>query len=429
MVILLIGSLNVFADTSNSFSVLSYNVAGLPDILSSGNPEINTIKISSLLNGYDIVAVQEDFAYHSDLIENANHEYLTETSGNVPYGDGLNFLSNFFFYDVDRITWNERYGLLDSGSDELTPKGFMYAQYMPEEGVYIDIYTLHTDAGSDSGSYEARRDNITQISDYILENSQGNAVIVLGDTNSRYTRSEDNFEEALLKTCNLNDPWIDIIRDGVIPEDGSALMDTSDLNGENYEVVDKIFYRSSKSIDLNAINYKLEDEVFVDENGEQLSDHYPITSNLQYEKTSDYLLSTLYGGTGGSPFNFIDDISDSEIETISLRSGTRVDGISLSYSDNIELSCGGAGGTVNSLDISDGDYIKDINISIGTKSDTDRVFYIEIITNEGNVLEGGTQTDNNESFSAPSGYYIAGFFGRDGDELDKLGVIYKKIIE
>lgn len=120
----------VMADTSvNSFSVLSYNVAGLPDIISSGNPDINTVKISPLLNQYDITSVQEDFAYHNDLIQYVTHTYLTPHNGNVPFGDGMNFISKYPFYDYDRETWEERHGFFDSGSDELTPKGFMYAMY------------------------------------------------------------------------------------------------------------------------------------------------------------------------------------------------------------------------------------------------------------------------------------------------------------
>ena len=85
------------ATTAKNFSVLTLNVAGLPEPLSSSKPSVNTAKISPLLNGYDIVAVQEDFAYHNDLIKSVTHPYLTTTSGNVPFGDGMNFISKVPF--------------------------------------------------------------------------------------------------------------------------------------------------------------------------------------------------------------------------------------------------------------------------------------------------------------------------------------------
>ena len=55
------------------FNVLSLNVAGLPEVLSSSNPKENTLQMSPLLNGYDIVSIQEDFAYHDDLIKYDTH--------------------------------------------------------------------------------------------------------------------------------------------------------------------------------------------------------------------------------------------------------------------------------------------------------------------------------------------------------------------
>jgi len=425
-----ITTMNLFASsTVGDFSVLTYNVAGLPEILSSGNPSVNTVKISPLLNNYSIAAVQEDFAYHNDLIKYVTHPYLTTTSGNVPSGDGMNFMSKYPFCDFDRVTWNKRYGLIDSGSDQLTPKGFMYAQYKIEPGVYIDVYTLHTDAGDDSGSYEARRDNISQIASYINANSSGNAVIVLGDTNSRYTRSNDNFETDLLNACNLKDPWIDLVRGGSIPSDGTALQDDSNRNGPNFEVVDKVFYRSSKSVTLKATSYKLEDSKFVDENKNQLSDHFPVSVNFQYIKSSDVSLSDLFGGSGGTAFNYLQNLPKSNLSKLSIKSGERLDAVSMTYSDNSTLSSGGNGGTEKIINMSKDEYITQLNLCKGTKSGTSspRIFYAEFKTNKGQVLSGGTKTNESMTLTAPTGWYIAGLFGRAADEVDKLGVIYKPI--
>src|SRR5699024_9684185 len=45
-----------------SFDVLSYNVAGLPEVLSDSNPSVNMALIGPLLDAYDLVLTQEDFA-------------------------------------------------------------------------------------------------------------------------------------------------------------------------------------------------------------------------------------------------------------------------------------------------------------------------------------------------------------------------------
>ncbi len=421
--------ITVSADsTAKTFKVLTYNVAGLPNILSSGDPEVDTVKISPKLNDYEFVAVQEDFAYHSDLISQATHPYKTSHSGNVPFGDGMNFLSMVPFGDVKRVTWNQRYGVFDNGSDELTPKGFMYCQAILEPGIYVDIYTLHTDAGSSEKDYEARRSNITQIADYINTNSKGHAVIVLGDTNSRYTRAEDNFETALLQTCGLQDTWIQIKRDGDIPADGDALQ-TSPVDGPNYEVVDKIFYRSGPSVTLNATAHKLEDTFFVDENGEQLSDHYALSATFSYTKNPNITMSDLWGGDGGTAFNFLrsDVTTTTRPTSVTIRAGARVDAISLTYSDGTVLFDGGTGGTPLTMNLAANEYINYALIYKKKYNGKNRIFYLELRTNTGQVISGGSKEGESMALTAPSDHYVAGFFGRSGANIDKVGLVYKTL--
>jgi hypothetical protein len=60
-----------------------------------------------------------------------------------------------------------------------------------DEGVYIDFYNLHADAGTETADNTARAANLKQVADYIDVWSTGNAVLVFGDTNARYTRPDD----------------------------------------------------------------------------------------------------------------------------------------------------------------------------------------------------------------------------------------------
>ena len=56
------------ANRQGSFSLLSYNVAGLPEGLSQSNPEANAPTISKLLGDYDVVVTQEDFGFYTDVL-------------------------------------------------------------------------------------------------------------------------------------------------------------------------------------------------------------------------------------------------------------------------------------------------------------------------------------------------------------------------
>ena len=52
--------------TSGAFSYLTYNVAGLPQEVSSENPEEHIPLISPLLEPFDVVVTQEDFDWWTD---------------------------------------------------------------------------------------------------------------------------------------------------------------------------------------------------------------------------------------------------------------------------------------------------------------------------------------------------------------------------
>ncbi|TAH63486.1 MAG: hypothetical protein EWM47_13585 [Anaerolineaceae bacterium] len=418
-------SLVAKANGTDTFNVLTYNVAGLPELLSSGNPSVNTPLISPILNNFDLVSVQEDFAYHNQLISQVTHPYLTSHSGNVPFGDGMNFISKYPLYETVRYTWNERSGFIDNGSDLLTPKGILYSSLEIEPGYFVDIYNLHTDAGSDEGSYNARRSNMLQLAELINQRSVGKAVIVLGDTNSRYTRAEDNFETAVLAACGLSDPWIDLIRAGVVPQDGEALMDPNNLNSGSNEVVDKIWYRSGRNIELEAISYALLDTMFTDSSGNQLSDHYPITTTFSYEINENIKTTETYGGGGGTAFSFMEEMKDQFPTKIAIQSGSRVDCITFTYPDGSVASAGGTGGTYKELVLGNGEYVTSIQVSKAKKTlfGTYRISYVKFTTNFGRTLSGGTASDI-YTFEAPYGYAISGLHGSSADEIDRLGSIY-----
>src|SRR5437762_2688439 len=83
------------ADTdtgSGTFSALSYNVAGLPEGISSApTPRASsTTAIGQRIGQYDLVHVQEDFTYHANLYAADSHPFRTPTSGGAGIGSGLN---------------------------------------------------------------------------------------------------------------------------------------------------------------------------------------------------------------------------------------------------------------------------------------------------------------------------------------------------
>lgn len=277
---------------AGTFSVLTYNVAGLPEGLSSSHPATNQPQISPRLNAYDLVLVQEDFAYHELLVADLTHPYQSIKDTNpgpwgeqigYAFGDGLNTFSRLPFTDFTRITWNDCFGLITNASDCLTPKGFSFQRHELAPGVFLDVYNWHADAGNDPEDQAARRANTRQLYQYIAEHSQGNAVLVMGDTNSRFTRDGDVLPE-MLAAVGLTDVWTELVRGGVLPDVGPALTAgcATDPAGASCERIDKIFYRSSDKLLLEALAYDVPVDLFSDAQGVPLSDHDPVYALFRY---------------------------------------------------------------------------------------------------------------------------------------------------
>ncbi|MEU2779605.1 jacalin-like lectin [Streptomyces sp. NPDC007162] len=415
---------------SGTFSVLTYNVAGLPQGLSSAPTprDTSTTEIGKRIAPYDIVNVEEDFNYHAYLYATDTHPYRTATSGGAGIGSGLNTVSNYAWDgdDFERVGWNSCQ--IDSG-DCLTPKGFTFMRERLAEGVYVDFYNLHTNAGTNDGDEASRADNLSQLTSFISTHSAGNAVVVMGDTNTRYTRSADTIAE-FASANGLTDAWVQLIRGGSAPAKGSDALvcDQSGATVPNTcEVVDKVLYRGSKLVNLNATSYNNEHAKFLTSDGLMLSDHDPITVGFSWSQNPDFQLSDQFGGPHGDYYQDIDKVAaGARATTISLRSGSRVDQVGITLSDGTALTHGGTGGTASSLTLGSNEYVTTANLCEGKYNNTTRIFYAKFTTNLGRTLAGGATTSDCVTRTAPSGWQIAGFHGRSGDELDKVGFIYTK---
>ena len=418
---------NVIPAYDGSFSILSYNVGGLPEIISSSKPSKYTKLISPKLNQYDVVNVQEDFGYNDDLTSKLEFPYQTEFSGNVPLGNGLMTFSKFPLLMSTKIAWKDTHGFITDGADQMIPKGFTYSSIEIKSGYFIDIYNIHTDADTDEQSMEARRSNMAQLSEYINKVSSGKAVIVFGDTNSRYTREGDDFYELLLKPCKLKDAWIQNIMNGEIPPIGDSLM--VDELGQLGEVVDKIWFRSGKNIEINAATFEVLFTEFTDDEGNQLSDHYPITSRIDYKLFDNILTSDTFGGGGGEGFSFVEKVGGKYPKSVIISTGDRVDRVGFNYYEYGSVVVGGDGGKEQIYMFDEGEYITSMTVCKDQKNllSTYRVSYISLTTNLDGVISGGKCKKQSITFNAPEGYGIAGFIGYASDEIDRLGCVYQKL--
>jgi endonuclease/exonuclease/phosphatase family metal-dependent hydrolase len=250
---------------SGSFSLLTYNVAGLPQGISQSNPIANTPQISPLLNRYDLVLVQEDFSYHHLLEPQTTHPYESAplTTFSTLVNDGLNRFSWSPFTSHTRQKWSVCNGWWNASNDCLSSKGFTVARHELSPGIEVDVYNLHADAGGGADDQAARASNMAQVAAYIASFSAGNAVIVAGDTNLRESRPGDAPILAdFMGTTGL--------------QDVSKLLNKPDH-------IDRVFFMDGLDVILTPTQWRVADE-FKDANGNPLSDHPAIHVDFDYRK-------------------------------------------------------------------------------------------------------------------------------------------------
>lgn len=95
---------------------------------------------------------------------------------------------------------------------------------------------------SENEDVQARSANLQQLANHIQAHSAGNAVLVFGDTNARYTSSGENIR--VFKDQNLMaNSWIDLILHGENPKEGTSPRKCSNpTTNSTCETVDKILY-------------------------------------------------------------------------------------------------------------------------------------------------------------------------------------------
>ena len=298
-------------DNSDKYTVkaVNYNVAGLPFAALSGENVGANQKVSGKYlseNGFDIVAVQEDFGYHKQLLEGmSGFGYETIHSGSIPGGDGLNvFTKNMPVYNETRVPWNDACGILSDGSDELTPKGFVYTVIDIGNGIYVDFYNLHADAYGGAGSVAARTSQFKQLAEFIKARSAENdrPVIVTGDFNYHIHTHEDNrsLYNTLYLECGLKDAWVEYHNNG-----DYFNMYNWHITGlpawGNWDSVERFMYKSGGGVDLVVSDFRY---TFVkDDSGKNVSDHAAAECDFTFIKTADFVENTQELYVGSAPKN------------------------------------------------------------------------------------------------------------------------------
>ena len=305
-----------------SFTATALNVDGLPNTIATVdlNPDgpgaDGTKKISRYLasKSYDIIGCSEDFNYNGSLMESLTDRYdcgtvrATLSVGDLPWSqiiqgkfrfdtDGLNLIWRRDAVGISNESWTQWETMAETEGNQYVKKGFRHYD-MSVGGGTVDVYILHMDAGDTDATW-SREAQWRQLADAINAADATRPKLIIGDTNSRWTREDiaANFMQRLGSGLTAHDVWVEFFRNGICPTtDMADLTDASDPTAyANYEIVDKIIYvnpTAANTMQLTPQTFAIEqDYTYGNVDGTDdttpLGDHHPVVVTFAYTVPGD----------------------------------------------------------------------------------------------------------------------------------------------
>lgn len=175
-------------------SILLWNVWNLPSWLTDNKSKTRALLISPLLEGYDIVVLNEAFVNHDSLLHATSHKhrFIVPKPWHTLFSSGLIFLSRYPMIDYSHETFRKR-----AGVDLFAAKGISGVTFgIVRSGVRygcLQIFGTHMQASHGHSAQTARRNQVNQVIDYVkhytdltataLNPAVFTASILLGDLN------------------------------------------------------------------------------------------------------------------------------------------------------------------------------------------------------------------------------------------------------
>jgi hypothetical protein len=253
-------------------AVLSYNVHGLDRLLVSDDPEVRMTAISPRLNAYDVALLQESWSYYGLLAARATHPVRERGNGPHPglfFQTGLVSFARPAFVAVSRGSLHACAGWLGGDNDCFADKGYLRLELRLANGVELDFWNLHLDAGDSDDDRAARAAQLESLVARVNALSGRGPLVVAGDFN---LPAENPADRALLEH----------FRGALALRDSGARSDPGGQFAEKH--IDYILYREGPGVSIAPVEVGEASEL--SETTPPLSDHPALFARLRVAPTS-----------------------------------------------------------------------------------------------------------------------------------------------
>jgi endonuclease/exonuclease/phosphatase family metal-dependent hydrolase len=283
--------------SAETFSLLTYNVKGLPLLVMAGDGPTRITNISQHLKNYDLVLLQEIFAYRDLIRSSAKANTWIDGPAarfrwnqipalvplyipcklsrfcEMPSSAGLAVMTFHPAFHANLLVsqhFSNCHGVLRSANDCVAAKGLVGVEVSVSDH-RIHVYTTHLDAGRSSKDQNAREQQLKQLAQAIGDSSKGHAMLVGGDFNLR----RDNRRDMTMLATFLSATGLA----------NSGAFESPDCSF-GCQGLDYILYRSGERT-LIEITHSGDSQAaeFVDGTGTPLSDHPPLVLSFTLQQS------------------------------------------------------------------------------------------------------------------------------------------------
>ena len=248
--------------------VLTYNIHGLQGWIARDDPPARIRALLPKARAFDLVLLQEDFAWQPlvDAAHGRRHRVRAEPPGGTPFlrqGTGLTLLTDIALHAAAHATaYGACNGWLSASSDCLADKGTLAQRLHVRDGVLVDLWNTHLDAGRGDDDHAARVIQLEVLATDIERTSAGRAVILGGDFNLHWDVPRDR--ALLMAFANR----LGLALGARVPDDGGRKR------------VDYLLFRAAPGVALRVQRAGVAPG-FTDARGEPLSDHPPVFAEFE----------------------------------------------------------------------------------------------------------------------------------------------------
>ena len=249
---------NIIIPNNTVLKVLSYNIHGLPELLT---PYKNSNRIEEIVHevsNYDLAFLQENWVYQGLIKKNFSKDNYIIGSKNKFFkrdkpkrSSGLNIITSdkINIYDYQEYEFTNCNGWLVNANDCFASKGFIYSKLLIDNDT-LNVYVTHLDAGESDKDLDVREKQMIELSRSIEKISNSEPLIICGDFNIDYYSNQDIIDNFVNKFSLINLDW--------------------DLNLKNKFKIDYVFYRNGTSTKIIVYDEGINSDLI------NHSDHYPI---------------------------------------------------------------------------------------------------------------------------------------------------------